>query len=93
MRSRYSAFVVGDERHLKGSWHPATRPDKLDLDPHLRWTGLEVVGTTGGQSGEKRGTVEFRAGWRDGRDTGTLHEVSRFVFQSDRWWYLEGEVG
>lgn len=93
MRSRYTAFVVGDERYLVESWHPGTRPDTIDLDPALRWTGLEIVETATGAPGDRRGTVEFRAGWRDGRETGMLHETSRFVFQSDRWWYLDGEVG
>ncbi len=37
MRSRYTAFVVGDVEHLLRSWHPATRPDELDLDPDVQW--------------------------------------------------------
>jgi SEC-C motif-containing protein len=93
MRSRYTAFVVGDERHLAGSWHPGTRPATIDLDPRLRWTGLEILAASGGEAGSRRGIVEFRAGWRDGRETGVLHEASRFVFQSDRWWYLDGDHG
>ena len=43
MRSRYTAFVVGDARYLEETWHPGTRPDELDLSPSLRWTGLEIV--------------------------------------------------
>ena len=93
MRSRYTAFVVGDGRYLAGSWHPGTRPAAIELDPKLRWTGLEILAVTGGAPGDRRGTVEFRAGWRDGRETGVLHEDSRFVFQSERWWYVAGEVG
>ena len=30
MRSRYTAFVVGDREHLLRTWDPATRPDELD---------------------------------------------------------------
>ncbi|WP_345802370.1 YchJ family metal-binding protein [Microbacterium sp. AZCO] len=92
MRSRYSAFVVGNEDHVAGTWHPGTRPPSIDLDARLRWTGLTIVATTGGGAGDRRGTVEFRASWRDGADRGVLHETSRFVFQSDRWWYLDGDV-
>ena len=92
MRSRYTAFVVGDERHLAGSWHPGTRPRTLDLDPRVWWTGLEILAAEAGRSGDRRGTVEFRATWRDGRETGILHERSRFVFQRDRWWYLDGDL-
>ena len=48
MRSRYSAFVVGDADHLLATWHPATRPPSLELHPEVRWTGLDVLGGTGG---------------------------------------------
>lgn len=93
MRSRYTAFVVGDARYLRETWHPATRPDALDLDPDQRWTGLEVLDTVDGGPGSTRGIVEFRARWRHGREHGILHERSRFRRQSDRWWYVDGIVG
>jgi hypothetical protein len=38
MRSRYSAFAVGDAGYLLRTWHPAGRPQNLSLDPALRWT-------------------------------------------------------
>ncbi|NUS16016.1 MAG: hypothetical protein HOY69_32225, partial [Streptomyces sp.] len=41
MRSRYCAFVRLDEGYLLRTWHPRTRPARLDLDPGMRWTGLE----------------------------------------------------
>ncbi len=93
MRSRYTAFVVGDTRHLADSWHPGTRPDDLELDAAVRWTGLEILDTQDGMPGDRRGRVEFRARYRAGRESGELHERSRFVWQSDRWWYLDGVVG
>lgn len=91
MRSRYTAFVLGDCRHLLDSWHPASRPDHLDLDDDLVWTGLAIVDAT--QDGD-RGTVEFRATWRDGAQVaGELHETSRFRRVAGRWSYLDGEIG
>lgn len=92
MRSRYTAFVVGDEPYLAGSWHPSTRPATVHLDPQVRWKGLEIIATSGGAAGERRGTVEFRASWCEGRASGVLHETSRFAFQGERWWYLDGDV-
>lgn len=92
MRSRYTAFVLGDERYLAETWHPGTRPDDLTLDPAQRWTGLEIVEVNAGGEDDKRGIVEFRAGWRSGRERGVLHERSRFVKQSGRWWYLDGRI-
>lgn len=92
MRSRYTAFVVGDERYLAETWHPGTRPGDLTLDPSQRWTGLEIVEAAAGGESDTRGVVEFRAAWRHGRDHGVLHERSRFVRQSERWWYMDGEI-
>jgi SEC-C motif-containing protein len=86
MRSRYSAFAVGDADYLLATWHPSTRPRRLRLDPALRWTGLEVLATTGGALLAAEGTVEFRA-----RSTaGSQHERSRFVREDGRWFYLDG---
>lgn len=92
MRSRYAAFVVGDAGYLDETWHPRTRPADLTLDPSQRWTGLEIVDVDDGGEGDTRGVVEFRAGWRHGRERGVLHERSRFVRQGGRWWYLDGEI-
>lgn len=96
MRSRYTAFALGDAAYLTGSWHPGTRPEDLELNDDLSWTGLEILATEAGRPGDRRGIVEFRAHYRQGRgraaETGTLRERSRFVFQSGRWWYLDGQI-
>ena len=92
MRSRYTAFFVGDERYLAATWHPGTRPDELSLDPAQRWTGLEIVDVEAGGGDDTRGVVEFRAAWRRGTEHGVLHERSRFVRRSGRWWYLDGRI-
>ena len=92
MRSRYTAFVVGDARHLVETWHPGTRPGDLVLDPLMRWRGLEILEVDDGERGS-RGMVHFRASWRRGGDQGELTERSRFVRQSGRWWYLDGKTG
>lgn len=92
MRSRYTAFVMGDARYLEDTWHPGTRPKDLELTPAVRWTGLEIVDVVAGGDGDTRGVVEFRAHWRERSETGVLAERSRFVRQSGRWWYLDGTV-
>jgi SEC-C motif-containing protein len=90
MRSRYSAFVVGDAAYLLATWHPATRPRWLDLDPGVRWTGLDVLATTGGALLAAEGTVEFRAHYVRGGAAGTQHENSRFVRDGGQWRYVDG---
>ncbi|SEF92764.1 SEC-C motif-containing protein [Thermomonospora echinospora] len=92
MRSRFSAFAVQDAGYLIRSWHPATRPARVDFDPGLRWERLEVLNSSDGGPLSTKGTVEFRAHYtQDGR-RGELHEVSRFVRHQGAWVYLGGEV-
>jgi SEC-C motif-containing protein len=35
MRSRYSAFALGEAAYLLSTWHPSTRPRALDLEPDV----------------------------------------------------------
>ncbi|MFF9032323.1 YchJ family protein [Streptomyces iakyrus] len=87
MRSRYCAFVQGDAGYLLRTWHPGTRPGTLELDPGMRWTGLEILGTSGGSAFHSAGTVEFRASYRGG----SLHERSSFERVDGAWVYVDGE--
>ncbi|MGY4738109.1 YchJ family protein [Streptomyces sp. B21-108] len=87
MRSRYSAFVKGDAGYLLRTWHPRTRPERLELDPGMRWTGLEILATADGSAFHTTGTVEFRASYRGG----ALHERSRFERVAGAWVYVDGE--
>ncbi|MEQ3549382.1 YchJ family metal-binding protein [Pseudonocardia nematodicida] len=88
MRSRYTAFVLGDTAHLLASWHPSTRPPRLRLEPGSVWTGLEILDRAGGAMFDREGVVEFRAHRTDGE----LHERSRFVRDEGRWFYVDGDV-
>ena len=95
MRSRYSAFAVGEACYLLHTWHPSTRPPTLTLDREVRWTGLDVLATSGGLLLDAEGTVEFAAHYlvRDGaggRSAGIQHERSRFLREAGRWTYLDG---
>ncbi|MEO6090037.1 MAG: YchJ family protein [Umezawaea sp.] len=89
MRSRYSAFAVGDTAYLLRTWHPSTRPVMLELEPGTRWTRLEVLGTTGGGVLHQEGTVEFRAHYLEAGRPGELHENSRFRRENGLWTYLD----
>lgn len=64
MRSRYSAYVLGDEDHLFRSWHPKTRPAPPFCDPKIEWLGLQIVDLSGGGENDSEGIVEFIASWR-----------------------------
>ncbi|MEA9983866.1 YchJ family metal-binding protein [Subtercola sp. RTI3] len=90
MRSRYSAFVVGDEAYVLATWHPSTRPATVGLDPAHRFYRLDILGRTGGGLLEHTGTVEFEARFRLNGRAGSQRENSRFVKQNQKWFYLDG---
>ncbi len=90
MRSRYSAFAVGDEAYLLRTWHPATRPDRIGLDgDDRRFTGLEILETTGGSPLHTQGTVRFRADYTDAEGPGSQTENSVFERIGGDWYYVD----
>ncbi|MCX5394242.1 YchJ family protein [Streptomyces sp. NBC_00094] len=92
MRSRYSAFVVRDEAYLLHTWAPETRPGEVDFDPALRWTGLEIQGTTDGTAFHQHGTVTFTASYVHEGEPGAMSERSRFARHEGAWVYVDGDV-
>lgn len=91
MRSRSSAFALGDAAYLLRSWHPSTRPRSLSLEA-VRWRRLQIVDTVAGGEADAEGVVEFRASYRAPAGGGVLHERSRFARVEDRWVYVDGEA-
>jgi len=86
MRSRYGAYVLGLIDYLIATWHPSMAPGDLELAP-VKWLGLEVrdAKTTG-----DTGVVEFVARCRDAGRAQRMHEISRFVREDGRWYYIDG---
>jgi SEC-C motif-containing protein len=91
MRSRFSAFAVGDAGYLSDTWDPSGRPASIDLDHATRWTQLEILDTVRGGPFDADGVVEFKAHYRIGKSRGVRHERSRFVKKSGRWLYVGGD--
>lgn len=92
MRSRYTAYVLRNENYLLATWHPSTRPGRVEFEPDLRWLGLRIHQTA--MTGESSAQVEFTARYRVGGGTAVrMRERSRFTFEQGRWWYLDGVHG
>jgi len=89
MRSRYCAFVVRDAAYLLRTWSVGTRPPRLRFDEDIRWTGLDILGGTGGSAFHAEGTVEFRAHFVVDGQPGDQYENSRFVREDGLWVYVE----
>ncbi|GAA1836049.1 YchJ family metal-binding protein [Agromyces salentinus] len=89
MRSRFTAFAVGDVGYLLATWHPSTRPADLELDPGTRWLRLDIDRTVRGGPLDREGIVEFTAHSRGHGERGSQHEVSTFVREGGRWFYVD----
>jgi SEC-C motif-containing protein len=91
MRSRYCAFVVRDAAYLLRTWSVVTRPARVRFDEDVEWTGLEILGSTGGSAFHSEGTVEFRAHFVVDGQPGDQYENSRFAREDGRWVYVAAE--
>lgn len=91
MRSRYTAYTLGLTGYLFATWHASTRPATLEpVDRQVRWLGLEVRKTA--MSDADHGTVEFVARSKLAGRAHRLREISRFVREDGRWYYVDGDV-
>ena len=89
MRSRYTAYAYGHASYLIATWHPATRPAQIALDPTEQWLGLQVRRHAVDPTDPTRAIVEFVARVRIAGRGHRLHETSRFVREAGRWFYLD----
>lgn len=90
MRSRYSAFVTGNDDHLFRTWHPRTRPQPPYGDPNTTWVGLRILDIIDGQIDDETGTVEFEATFETDGETQVMRERSTFEKRAGRWMYVDG---
>lgn len=89
MRSRYSAYVLGLMDYVHHSWHASTRPAREELthDPATKWLGLDLKKHV---ADGDRATVEFVARYKTGGRAHRLHEISNFVREDGKWFYMNG---
>lgn len=106
MRSRFSAFCTGNTQYLLQTAHAnyleaedyqnennKTLTALKDTIENTQWVGLKILKTT-------PQSVEFVAFFHDTHEAKTtpsdapqqLHEHSQFVFENNRWLYLDGTI-
>lgn len=89
MRSRYTAYVMKNEVYLLATWHESTRPLQLDLDADAaHWLGLKILDYQ--LQDYSHALVEFVARYKIAGRAYRLHEVSQFVLEHGRWFYVDG---
>ena len=93
MRSRYTAFTMGNGDFLIESHHPSTRKpqEKESLSKwakSVKWLKLDVLNTEKGGEYDKEGTVEFKAVFLEGLKSKVIEEKSKFLREDGVWYYL-----
>ena len=107
MRSRYAAYTLQREDYLLDTWHISTRPVALQAvnEVPTKWLGLDVKKPVAHLANAKnlndpnnihdpnKATVEFVARFKIGGGRAErLHEISRFVREEGRWFYVDGKI-
>src|SRR5580698_1136632 len=101
MRSRYTAYVLGDAPYLRATWAVRTCPEDLDKSTDksddksdgsaTRWLGLQIKRHA--VLDQDHEEVEFVARYKVGGRAHRLHETSRFTRDNDgRWRYVDGDI-
>ena len=90
MRSRYTAFTQNNEAYLLQSWHRDTRPQNLTLDDqkNIKWVSLKILAH---ETAGINASVEFIARYKVNGKAEKIHELSRFVKEVGRWFYIDGD--
>jgi SEC-C motif domain protein len=96
MRSRYSAYALGELDYLLTSLHPDQRGDydaraTETWSRKARWDGLEILSTSGGGENDAVGQVEFKAHYEMNGLKQSHHERAEFSKQNGRWFFVEGQ--
>lgn len=94
MRARYSAYCLANADYLFHTWHPGSRPRKINLgdDNAVQWLKLDIIRSEQGGANDKLGIIEFKAFYDIEGKPGHLHETSNFVKEDNQWYYFDGEI-
>ncbi|HEY4136584.1 MAG TPA: YchJ family protein [Alphaproteobacteria bacterium] len=95
MRSRYTAFVVGDYGYVERTLSPEalvdfSRAELEETTNKIDWIGLNILATEQGGPDDSEGIVEFTARFKGNGQNGVHHERSQFRKDGARWLYVDG---
>ena len=94
MRSRYTAYAMGEIYYLGETLHPDSRGDwdrkaTQDWADESTWLELKVLDVQAGEESNEE-EVEFIASFEQQGVTKQHHERSLFQRLEGRWYYLDG---
>lgn len=97
MRSRYSAYVLGEIDYLVATTLPAQQAslDRAGIEAWSRqsqWLGLTVESEQTLPGHPPHGLVTFTARWQDAQGEHSHQEHSAFVQADGRWYFIDPTV-
>jgi SEC-C motif domain protein len=96
MRSRYSAYAVGEIDHIERTNSPTGR-ETFDRESSIlwsktsKWLGLEIISTKEGKEIDQWGEVEFKAHYEREGKRESHYEVGLFERIDSVWYYKEAK--
>ncbi|UYZ83333.1 hypothetical protein MTZ49_12105 [Entomomonas sp. E2T0] len=93
MRSRYSAYVLKLTAYINNTWHKSTRPNiaTLENDQSIQWIKL-IINKAWDSNNANEAFVDFDAFYEANGKLERMHEVSRFIYSEQKWFYIDGKV-
>lgn len=96
MRSRYTAYAVGNIDYILDTHDPDTvssvdRNNTELWSKNSEWLGLEILGSERGLEGDDDGVVEFVARYKVKGVTLTHRERATFKRHGKRWVFVDGQ--
>ena len=96
MRTRYTAYVLGDMSHLIKTIPLLERKafderSALAWSKSAEWLGLEVLGSKEYEQGRKA-RVEFIAKYKIEGEEQKHHEIAMFEKTQNRWFFVDSKI-
>lgn len=97
MRSRYTAYTVGDVDYIEKTHHPKGSAD-FDKEAartwakESEWQGLDILKTEAGSPEDEEGLVEFVAKYKAEGQSLAHQERAQFKKHDGAWLYLDGKI-
>ncbi len=97
LRSRYSAYTLGNIGYLADTLSPDVRGDFDQIEAETtagdtKWQGLEVRAIVDGGEDDETGSVEFIARFRLHDQPRMHHELADFRRENGRWMCVGGKM-
>jgi SEC-C motif-containing protein len=95
MRSRYSAYALGEIEWIVDSQSPdgrqfVDRRATEEWSKRATWHRIEIVETREGGPDDAEGFVEFKAYYTLGGEDITHHEIASFRKENGTWFFVDG---